>query len=84
MYHTAQIKLINLDQKKGFILICFSKSYIHKWLPCFISPLHGEQGWLSGEKKKAYQKIFSTLLNTSLHFNLGQRVENGIWLIRCF
>lgn len=45
-------------KKEGFILICFSKSYIHKWLPCFISPLHGELGWLSGEKKKKLIKNF--------------------------
>lgn len=34
------------------------------------------------KKKTLIDYFFSTLLNTSMHFNLGQRVENGIWLIR--
>lgn len=45
---------------------------------------HEDLGWLSeGKRKELINYIFfSTLLNTSLHFNLGQSVENGIWLIR--
>jgi len=52
MHYTAFSWTLQIGTSMSFILIYFSKNYIHKGLPFSTSPPHGELGWLCGGKRK--------------------------------